>query len=155
MKPGFGRPPVTFDGRGSNAHYVCCLFDGEAAKVPQLNHACFLLVEICQSFERVVQRDQFSAAVDGPVNVFIQGEFLKILSTFFRIVLARMINQQASHYLCSNSKKMSAILPVHPCLIDESQVSLMNQSSRLQSVIWAFTSQIIRRELTEFIVDDG
>ena len=35
------------------------------------------------------------------------------------------------------------------------QVSLMNQRGRLQSVIGSFPSQIIRRKLSQFIVDDG
>jgi hypothetical protein len=56
---------------------------------------------------------------------------LKILATLFRIVLARMIHEQASHNLSSNPKKMSAVLPVHPRLIDESHVRLMNQRGRL------------------------
>ena len=43
--------------------------------------------------------------------MFSSREFLKILATFFRIVLARMIHWQA-HYLCSDSEKMSAVLPV-------------------------------------------
>jgi len=30
----------------------------------------------------------------------------------------------------------------------------MNQSGRLQGVIWSFAPQIIRRELSQFIVDD-
>jgi hypothetical protein len=66
-----------------------------------------------------------------------------------------MIYEQATHYLCSNPKKMRAVLPVHPRLIDESEISLMNQCRRLQRVIDSFTPQVIRRELTEFIVDDG
>jgi hypothetical protein len=66
-----------------------------------------------------------------------------------------MIHQQATHYLCSNSEKMSAILPVHPRLIDKAKVRLMNQRGRLQGMIRPFTPQIIRRELAQFIVDDG
>lgn len=71
MKPCFGRPPVTLDSRGSNAHHVCCFFDGEAAKVPQLNHACFLFVECRQSFERVVERDEFRTPFDGAIDIFV------------------------------------------------------------------------------------
>ena len=120
MKPGFGKTPVTFDGCGSDTQNVCCFFNGETAEVAQLNHARFLWIERCQGLERVVQRNQLRASFDRSIDVFIQGEFLKILATFFRIVLARMIHQQATHYLCSNPEKMSAVLPVHPRLIDES-----------------------------------
>jgi len=71
MEPGFGRAPVTFYGRGSNAQNVSCLFNGEAAKVTQLNHACFLLVECRQSLERVVERNEFSTSFDGAIDVFV------------------------------------------------------------------------------------
>ena len=146
---------MTFDGCGSDTQNVSCLFNRESAEVAQLNHTCLLCVDCCQCFERVVERDQFRASFDRSIDIFIQREFLKILATLFRIVLARMINQQASHYLCSNSKKMSAILPIHPRLIDEAQVGLVNQGGRLQGVIRPFTPQIIRRKLAQFIVDDG
>src|SRR6185369_15638582 len=105
--------------------------------------------------ECVVQRDQFGATFDRPIDVFVQREFLKILATLFRIVLARMVDQQATHYLSSNSEKMSAVLPVDPRLIDESQICLMNQRGRLKRVIGSFTPQIIRRKFAQFIVDDG
>jgi len=131
MKPGFCKAPVTFDGRGGNAQNVSCFFNGETAEVAQLDHAGFLCIEGRQGLECVVQRDQFGATFDRPIDVFVQREFLKILATLFRIVLARMVDQQATHYLSSNSEKMSAVLPVDPRLIDESQICLMNQRGRL------------------------
>lgn len=70
-------------------------------------------------------------------------------------MFACMIHQEASHYLGRNAKKVGSVLPVHSRLIDQTQVSFMNQSGRLQSMIGAFTPQIIRRKLTQFIVDDG
>jgi len=155
MKPGLGKSPVTFDGCRGDTHNVRRLFNGKPAEVTQLNHACLLCVECRQCFERVVQRNQFRASFDRSIDVFVQREFLKILATLFRIVLACMIYQQATHYLCSHSKKMGAVLPVHSRLVYESHISLMNQRGRLQSVIHSLPSQIISRQLTQFIVDDG
>jgi len=66
-----------------------------------------------------------------------------------------MIDEQATHYLCGDSEKMSAVLPVHARLVYESKISLMNQGGWLESVIGSFPSQIIRCQLTQFIVDDG
>src|SRR5262245_61562523 len=135
MKPGFCKPPVTLDRRGSNTKNVCCFFDGESAEVAQLDHASFLWINRGQRLERVIQRNQFRASFDCSIDIFIQREFLKILATLLSIMLARMIYQQATHYLCGNSEKMRTILPVNPRLIDETQVCLMNQCGRLQSVI--------------------
>ena len=66
-----------------------------------------------------------------------------------------MIHQQASHYLGRNAEEVGSVLPVYSRLIDQTQVSFVNQSGWLQGVIGAFTPQIIRRKLTQFIVDDG
>jgi hypothetical protein len=78
-----------------------------------------LFVESCQGFERVVERDEFRASFYGAIYVFIQGEFLKILATLFRVVLARVVDEQATHYLGGNSKKMSPVLPINSRLIYE------------------------------------
>ena len=119
MKPCLGKTPVAFDSRGSNAHHVRGLFNGEASEVAQLNHARFLFVECCQGFERIVERDEFSASFDRAIYVFVQGEFLKILAAFLRVVLARVVDEQATHYLCGNSEKMGPVLPIHSRLIYE------------------------------------
>ena len=145
MKPGFGKTPMTFDSRRSYSQNVCRFFNREPAEVAQLNHARFLLVDRSQSLERVVERNQFCASLNRSINVFVKREFLKILATLFRIVFARMIHQQATHYLCGHSEEVSPVLPIHPRLIDESDIGLMNQRGRLQGVIDTFTPQIIGR----------
>jgi len=119
MEPSLGKTPVTLDCCGSDAQNVCCLFNGEAPEVTQLNHARLLFIESCQSFERVVECDEFSASFDRAIYVFVQGEFLKVLAAFFRVVLPRVVNEQATHYLGGNSEKMGSILPINSRLIYE------------------------------------
>ncbi len=119
MEPCLGKAPVTLDSCGSDAQNVSCLFNGEAPEVAQLNHARFLLVEICQGFERVVECDEFGAAFDRAIDIFVQGEFLKILAALFRVVLTRVVDEQATHYLGGNSEKMGPVLPINSRLIYE------------------------------------
>ncbi len=119
MEPSLGKTPVAFNCCGSDAQNVCGLFNGEASEVAQLNHARFLLVEVCQGFERIVERDEFGATFDRAIDVFIQGEFLKVLAAFLRVVLARVVDEQATHYLGGNSEKMGPVLPIHSRLIHE------------------------------------
>ncbi len=119
MEPSLGKAPVTLDSCGSDTHDICCLFNGEAPEVAQLNHARFLLVEGGQGFERIVECDELGAAFDRAIYVFVQGEFLKILAALFRVVLTRVVDEQATHYLGGNSEKMSPVLPVNPRLIYE------------------------------------
>lgn len=119
MEPSLGEAPVTLDCCGSDAQNVCCLFNREAPEVAQLNHARFVFIESCQRFKRVVECDEFSAPFDRAIYVFVQGEFLKILAAFLRVVLTRVVDEQATHYLGGNSEKMGSILPVHSRLIYE------------------------------------
>ena len=112
---------MTFDGRRRDAQNVCRLFDRKAAEVSQFHHARLLLIECGQSFERIVERNQFCTALDGSIYVFIQGELLEILTALFRVVLARVIDQQAAHDLGGNAKKMRPVLPVYPRLIHQAK----------------------------------
>jgi len=82
-------------------------------EVPQLDHARLLFVENGQSFQSIVKRNEFGAAFDRAIDVFVKGELLEILTALFCIVLARVIHQQATHYLGSNPKKMRPVLPVN------------------------------------------
>ena len=119
VQPGLGKAPMTFDCRGCHTHHVSRFFNRKAAEVTQFNHARLLFVKSGQSFERIVERDQFGAALDRPIDVFIKGELLKILAALFRVVFARVIHQQATHYLGGNSEKMRPVLPVYPRLIHQ------------------------------------
>jgi hypothetical protein len=66
-----------------------------------------------------------------------------------------MIHQQASHYLGRNAEEVGSVLPVYSRLIYQTQVSFVYQRGRLQGVIGTFTPQIIRRKLSQLIVDYG
>jgi hypothetical protein len=44
---------------------------------------------------------------------------LKVLASFFRIVLTRVVDEQATHYLGGNSEKMGPVLPINSRLIYE------------------------------------
>jgi hypothetical protein len=119
MEPSLGKTPVAFDSCGSDAQNACGFFNGKAPEVTQLNHSRFLLVESCQGFERVVECDEFRAALDRAIYVFVQGEFLKVLAALFRVVLTRVVDEQATHYLGGNSEKMGPVLPINSRLIYE------------------------------------
>src|SRR5216684_184951 len=58
-----------------------------------------------------------------------------------------------AHYLRSKREEVGPALIVHILLIDQAQVSFMNQGRRLQHVIATFTSHVIRREAAQFFID--
>jgi hypothetical protein len=146
---------MTFNRRGGYAENVCCFFDGKATKVAEFDHPRLLFIKFCKGSERIVECNQLGAAFNGAINVFIQGELLKVLTSLLSVVLTSVINQETSHYLRRDSKEVSPILPVDPRLVHQTEIGFMNQSRRLQSVIGTFPAEVIRRKLSQFIVDDG
>ena len=134
---------MTFDCSGRNAKHVCGLLDREAAEVSKFHQPRLLFVHQGQCIQSIVKGDQFGAAFDCAVDIFIKGDLLKILSTLFSFVLACVFLQQPTHYLSGNSEKVSPILPVDPRLIHQSQVSFVYQCSRLQRVIGTLATQVI------------
>src|SRR5688572_15879589 len=67
---------------------------------------------------------------------------------------ARVVNQDAAHHLRSHAEEMCAVLPGHLSLINQTQVSLMDQGRGLQCVIGAFASEIITCQTAEFAIDE-
>ena len=50
---------------------------------------------------------------------------------------------------------MGAVLPLHPLIVDQANVSLIDQGRRLERVAWAFALQIAVSQAVEFVINDG
>src|SRR5205085_3262385 len=81
-QPSLRHAPVAFDGDGADAEHLGRLFDREAAEVAQLDDARFLRVNLGQCLQRVVQCDQFRAALERSVYVLVERELLVIVPAF-------------------------------------------------------------------------
>ena len=64
VKPGFRHAPVTFDRDGRDVQHFRRLFDRKAAEIAQFDDARLLLVNHCQSIERLVERKQLRGRPD-------------------------------------------------------------------------------------------
>lgn len=53
----------------------------------------------------------------------------------------RVIDQDAAHDMRGNRKKVGAVLPVHPALIDELQVGLVHERGGGQGMVGTFASK--------------
>lgn len=68
---------------------------------------------------------------------------------------AGVVDQDAPHQLRSNSIKMCAVLPLGAPLIDEPEISLIDQRRWLQSVFLPFTPEVVPGKSAQFAVDKG
>jgi hypothetical protein len=72
----------------------------------------------------------------------------------FQVVAPRMVNQNPSHELRRNGEEVGAVSPPHPFVVDQPEVSLVDQGRGLQTVVRAFPVQVVSRESAQFVVYD-
>ena len=84
---------------------------------------------------------------------FLQGNFLA--SALFCSFSAGVVHKDLAHQAGRDTKKMRSALPRRVGLIDEANISLVNQRRRLQRVSLAFFAKVTGGKLTELAVDQG
>src|SRR5262252_7509978 len=90
--------------------------------------------------------------VAGDHRHIIERDFFTL--TFSRPASAGVVNQDAPHCLGRNRKKMGAILPVNGALVDQFEISLVNQGGGFQCLLMVLTMKILVRHSSQFAVDD-
>ena len=76
-----------------------------------------------------------------------------ISSSFQPTPASSMINQDATDNLRCGSEKVSAVAPIHTALIDEPDVSLINQCRGLQCVIRTFRSHMLPGQTAQLVIE--
>jgi hypothetical protein len=64
-----------------------------------------------------------------------------------------VIDQDLTHGSCRASNKVGMVLPVDLRLAEQTQIHLMNESSRLQRVVDALLPHVVARQPTQLSVD--
>jgi hypothetical protein len=68
---------------------------------------------------------------------------------------ACVVDQDATHQIGSDGKKMSSTLPVGMALRHKLQIGLMNKRSRLQRMVWTLMPQVQDRQPVKLLIDHG
>ncbi len=68
---------------------------------------------------------------------------------------AGMIDEDAAHERRGDGKEMSAVLPADAALVDQLLIRLVNESSRLQSMVAALRLERPRGQTAQLLVDQG
>ena len=69
--------------------------------------------------------------------------------------LPGMVDQDTAHQAGGEGDEVHGATPLHPSLVDETQVGFVNQGGRLQRVLRAFPLQVTRRHAPKLVVDEG
>ncbi len=73
----------------------------------------------------------------------------------FLVVTPRMLDQDAAHDLRGHREEMGAILPLHPRVVDQPQVGLVDEGRRLQAVAGTLPFHVAAGQPVELVVDNG
>jgi hypothetical protein len=103
--------------------------------------------------ERLVQLDAFTIAWLSGADPIVQDQLHGGAGTLGRLMLARVIDQDAAHHLRGQREKVRAVLPGNPVLPHQPQVRLVDQRRGLEGVVRPLASQIRAGSSPQFTVD--
>ena len=106
-----------------------------------------------QATKRVIERENRDVGRCGRPSCFIDGDELHTKPPFSRTPTAGVIDEYSTHDVRGHGEKVSPIPPVNVTLVDESQIHLVNQGGRLQSVANPFFVQLTRRDAPQLRID--
>jgi hypothetical protein len=99
------------------------------------------LVDLLEILEGVVQGEHFARYRLDASNLLVQRHSQCVRRPLDRKSAARVIDQDAAHHAGGDGQKMRAVLPADPFLINQTQVGLVDERSRLQRMVAPLASQ--------------
>ncbi len=154
VEPGSPHPPIPLHRARRNPEHIGRLFDRQAAERSQLDDLCLLRVDFAKPREQLVDGDHGQLAGRCILPCLFQRQRADATPPFARLMSARVIDQDASHQLRSNPEKVGAVVPVHLPLIDQLEVRLVDQRSRLQGVLGPNGRQRAARDPAQLSVNE-
>jgi len=155
IEPGFGCYPIARHGCGRNVESLAGLFNGQAAEKAQLNHARLLRIELGQSTERIVQRDDVELLSLRQAEGLIEREPGPTAAAFGSVALACVVHQNAPHHARGDGEEMGPVPPLDALLLYQAQIGFVHQGRTLQRVPMVLRCQVVARDDTQFVVDQG
>ena len=125
--------------------------DVESREVPELDKLRLKWVDPAELLEGIVECENVERVVCIVWDLF-QTHARRAAAALVSETLARVINEDATHHVCSYSEKLRAILPVSGALIDEAQVRLVNQSGGLKGMAVRFPAHCVRGDTAQLVV---
>ena len=129
------------------------LFDAEAAEKSHFDDLHFAGIDARKRVQRVIERHEVDARIDAHDNGLIQRDMLHAASAF-EVMTSCMLDQNTAHQLRGYCEEMGPILPLHPLVIHEADVGLVDQRACLKVVVGALASHVAVRQPSELRIDD-
>ena len=74
-------------------------------------------------------------------------------AAFRRLPCDGVVDENAPHHACGDREELCSIIPVNAALVDQAEVSFVNEGGRLQRVVGPLLAQVIACELPQLVVN--
>ena len=155
MQPRFRGAPIEHNRFRRDLEDCRRLFHAQPAKEAQLDHFALPRVELCQTAESLVERDQSSQPFIGNADPLFEWDGLPSAPAFGRLTRPGMIYEHMPHGLGSHTVELSPILPWFAGVTRQLQIGLVDESRRLQGVIGVLPLHVPARQLVQLRVNHG
>ena len=102
----------------------------------------------------IIEGDEVDGRVVAHDGGFVQRDVLNAASTF-EVVPSRSLHENATHQLRGDGEEVRSILPLHPLVVDQADVGLVDQRGGLEAVVGSLAPHVPVGEPAEFGVHDG
>jgi hypothetical protein len=130
------------------------LFDGESSKRAQLHDSGEVGIDLLQAIERTIKCEDGDLARPGDLCRIIERDGPDALAPFSSGMTTGVVDQDSAHHLCGHTEEVRSTPPIDTALIDQPQVSLVDQRGRLQRVSGSLAPKLARRDAAELRIDE-
>ena len=113
----------------------------------------FARVDARECVQRIIEGHEVGAGIDAHEHGLIQRDMGHAASAF-EVMTSGTLDQNTAHQLRGYGEEMGPILPLHPLVIHEADVGLVDQGGRLEAVVAALTSHAAVRQPAQLRIDD-
>src|SRR5262249_55675277 len=120
--PRFGYIPIASYRIRRDLQYLGYLFVAQTAKKAQFDHLTPAWINSGEALERLVECDQLARSFPRQDGRFVQRDLERAATSFGISFTLSVSDQDAPHYLRSDSKEVRPVLPLNLLLVDKPEI---------------------------------
>ena len=128
IQPDLGAAPVASHGHWRDLEHHGGLFDAETAEKSHFDDMHFARIDARKRVQRVIERHEVDARIDADEHGLIQRD-MRHAASAFEVTTSCMLYQDTAHQLRGYGEEVHPILPLHPLVIHEADVGLVDQDN--------------------------
>lgn len=144
--------PIAQDGIARHAESFGGLFNGQSAKVPHFDDVTLARIDRLQRREGIVKGHQVVLRLSRCGLTFDERDAADAAAALLILPAPRGVHEHAAHQPRGHREKVRAIRPPDALQVDQPQIRLIDQSSRLQAMTGTLPGHVLPRELAQFLV---